>query len=51
MLGDHITSMLLQQKSGQMGNNLAEQQVNNNNKAKDKMTNTQTTLFTTIPSS
>ena len=28
--------MLLQQKSGQMGNNLAEQQVNNNNKAKAK---------------
>ena len=28
--------MPLQQKSGQMGNNLAEQQVNNNNKAKTK---------------
>ena len=28
--------MLLQQKSGQMGNNLAEQQVNNINKAKAK---------------
>ena len=28
--------MLLQQKSAQMGNNLAEQQVNNNNKAKTK---------------
>ena len=28
--------MLLQQKSVQMGNNLAEQQVNNNNKAKTK---------------
>ena len=28
--------MLLQQKSGQMGNKLAEQQVNNNNKAKAK---------------
>ena len=28
--------MLLQQKSGQMGNNLAEQQVNNNNKAQEK---------------
>ena len=28
--------MLLQQKSGQMGNNLAEQQVNNSNKAKAK---------------
>ena len=28
--------MLLQQKSGQMGNSLAEQQVNNNNKAKTK---------------
>ena len=27
---------LLQQKSAQMGNNLAEQQVNNNNKAKPK---------------
>ena len=29
-------NMLLQQKSGQIGNNLAEQQVNNNNKAKAK---------------
>ena len=29
--------MLLQQKSAQMGNNLAEQQVNNNNKAKTKL--------------
>ena len=29
--------MLLQQKSGQMGNNLAEQQVKNNNKAKAKL--------------
>ena len=28
--------MLFQQKSGQMGNNLAEQQVNNNNRAKTK---------------
>ena len=28
--------MLLQQKSAQMGNILAEQQVNNNNKAKTK---------------
>ena len=28
--------MLLQQKSGQMGNNLAEQHMNNNNKAKTK---------------
>ena len=28
--------MLLQQKSIQMGNNLAEKQVNNNNKAKTK---------------
>ena len=28
--------MLLQQKSAQVGNNLAEQQVNNNNKAKTK---------------
>ena len=28
--------MLLQQKSVQMGHNLAEQQVNNNNKAKTK---------------
>ena len=28
--------MLLQQKSVQMDNNLAEQQVNNNNKAKTK---------------
>ena len=28
--------MLLQQKSAQMGNNFAEQQVNNNNKAKRK---------------
>ena len=28
--------MLLQQKSMQMGNSLAEQQVNNNNKAKTK---------------
>ena len=27
-------NMLLQQKSAQMGNSLAEQQVNNNNKAK-----------------
>ena len=31
---DVTTNMLLQQKSMQMGNNLAEQQVNNNNKAK-----------------
>ena len=46
-----LHNMLLQQKSEQMGNNLAEQQVNNNNKAKAKMTNTSTTLFTTIPSS
>ena len=37
--------MLLQQKSDQMGNNLAEQQVNNDNKAK-KMINTRTTPFT-----
>ena len=29
-------NMILQQKSRQMGNNLAEQQVNNNNKAKAK---------------
>ena len=29
-------NMLLQQKSAQMGNNLAEQQVKNNNKAKTK---------------
>ena len=29
-------SMRLQQESGQMGNNLTEQQVNNNNKAKAK---------------
>ena len=29
-------NMLLQQKSGQMGNYLAEQQVNNENKAKPK---------------
>ena len=28
--------MFLQQKSEQLGNNLAEQQVNNNNKAKTK---------------
>ena len=39
--------MVLQQKSDQMVNNLAEQQVNNN-KAKNKMTNIGTTLFTTI---
>ena len=45
---------LLQQKSEQMGNNLAEQLVNNNNKAKTKLkqtTDTRTTLFTTFPSS
>ena len=30
------SSTLLQQKSAQIGNNLAEQQVNNNNKAKAK---------------
>ena len=30
----HISSVLLQQKSDQMGHNLVEQQVNNNNKAK-----------------
>ena len=29
--------MLIQQQSAQMGNNLAEQQVNNNNKAKTKL--------------
>ena len=40
---------LLQQKSGQMGNTLAEQQVNND--CKSKMTNTRTTVLTTIPSS
>ena len=34
--GKHQTNMLLQQKSAQMGKNLAEQQVNNNNKAKTK---------------
>ena len=31
-----LTNMLFPQKSGQMGNNLPEQQVNNNNKAKIK---------------
>ena len=41
----NTTNMLLQQMSGQMGNNLAEQQVNNNNnKAKNKMANTRTPL-------
>ena len=32
----NLINMLFQQKSGQMGNNLPEQQVNNNNKAKIK---------------
>ena len=45
------SNMLLQQKSAQMGNNLAEQQVNNNNKAKTKQQTQEQTLFTTIPSS
>ena len=44
----HPNNMLLHQKSGRMEKNLAEQQVNNNNKAKQ---NERTTLFTTIPSS
>ena len=45
--------MLLQQKSMQINNNLTEQQVNNNSKAKtkqNKTTNTRTIHFTTIQS-
>ena len=37
--------MLLQQKSAQMGNNLAEQQVNNNNKPKQTQEQLSSPLF------
>ena len=43
--------MLLQQKSAQMGSNLAEQQGEQQQQSKSKTTNTRTTFFTSIPSS
>ena len=38
MSGTALSNMILQQKSAQLGNNLAEQKVNNDNKAKNEQT-------------